>query len=767
LGAEDSFGIFWVSFWFRHALIRELVKSTGSFSFMGNKPNIGMIKQGKKYRVTSVTGSRSIMVDPIWQFHGMTGSRVRIAGLRPPEESQKQRAHEELTALLFGKDVRLVDKWYVKGKTLVAIIDLNDKPIHEYLPHRKSYLVEPSRRFHPAEQLDLVQIAGGLPPITNNPLNRIKDSPILPFLGEVHYPSKWWELEYNREKKMVDGLFCNGRTGARESREIRGKFKEFFNSPSRTALIIEGDAGVGKTWYCLHTLIHSRPTGSDYAYIDLRGRPRGQDLTQALHRELGQFLDHTINLNPAVDPYAALRHYLEPIVRPLFPNVNGPLDILNLAIREKMDVAFEMLANDPKLLADYNDVRLGYYDNSGRILFVFVDNIDNYPEDEQAVVFDYVKRCVLGHSCVRLLVSVRPSSRFIIGRLSASMESINVGFKMPSPDINELLQKRLSHNFAGETISLETRVPGSELTWSKLLENYLNSDTSSLLRDLCSTETDIPPNHFEFRNRVVRGSIDCRHYIRLFRRLLLSDVICDFADIASEYFAVHALLLKPGEHFSSDTAFLFNLFDNGKPESLGNALVRYRVLEYFHSQIDFRELFDEYFRCLLGFSHPTARKVAEGFIEAGLIAPKMDLIDGKELIHSCQITNAGRMHYATCRNTWYAICIKTGMYVEPQMILRGEAARKQAADVIGSERSKTLEFYATHGWVSDDAFIDFLARQEFLENWRINDYQRENPTLSQQIALLLEDLSSPSDILNEEYGTQKHFWQKTRDSRHE
>ena len=291
------------------------------------------------------------------------------------------------------------------------------------------------------------------------------------------------------------------------------------------------------------------------------------------------------------------------------------------------------------------------------------------------------------------------------------------------------------------------------------VESFIPSPGASLLRDLASVDSDIPPQDFYNRDAVQKARYDCRHYLRLFRRLLTSDVLLNVDNICNEYFALHALLLRPGESFSPESSFLYNLFDNEDPELAGNALVRYRVLEYFHNNSEFGPIFNAYFRAL-GPGSRVARDIASSFVRAGLLTPKVLIDNEREIWTGINVTNAGRRHFAVARNLWYGICIKTGMLVEPDMIRRGDDARLLASKFVTS--NKVLDFYAEHGWVSEEEFIGYLYRQEALEALRIGEFQASNKEFKQVITSLLEYKRSPADILSYDYSWQLYNWEKKR-----
>ena len=714
-----------------------------------------------KTKVVKVLTSCTVQLSEPWHFHSVSGVKVRIVGIRGVTDPEINKAAIlELTKLVKDQEISIVEKWFVQGRVLHAVVHLNSKPMWEYIPHRRTYILEPSRKLNPFDQSVLVRVSGGIPPLWENPLARETNLNKLPHFGDISYPTKWWLPKYEKEKKIAEILYCHERD---DDRDLERKFQSFFNNPTRTVLVLSGDGGIGKTWFAIHNIIAHRPESTDYAYIDLRGRPKGPDLVVALHRELGQFLDQYINQGP--DPIKALHHYLVPIVKPYF-NQRKKFDVDGQAVQEKMQDAYYKISSDPARLSDYNDIRLGYYDNSEKRLFVIVDNVDNYSEDEQMMVFEYITRSLFGHEGVRVIIPLRPTSKILINRLDQVLDIIYSNIDLRSPNIDKLLERRISRNINGAEISMDSVMSGSSTTWRQLLSKYLSSDSAYLLRDLCSSETDNAQPAFRDNKKLRHPRFDCRHYIRLFRRIVMSDVIRDYENVASEYFAIHALLLKPGEPLLPQSSYLFNLFDNDLPDQPGNALVRYRVLEYFHSNTDIGALFDAYFRAL-GPGPRIAKDVVDNFISAGLLIPNVIIEPsiGNEIMRSLSISSAGRRHFAIVRNLWYGICVKTGMHIDASLIKRGEDARRAAKEEVGIENSSLLNYYANYGWISDKDFIEFISMQEDLESKRIGDYQKDQPGMLQQIGNLIENRSSPSDILSEYYGLQLDYWRKKGKSR--
>ena len=359
--------------------------------------------------VIKVASPRVIRLSTPWNFHGISGTYVSIAGLRSVAAKDEASATQAVTTLLLNKPVEIAERWYVRGRTLVGVVLHDGKDVSDLLPDRKAQIVEPSRRFNPADHHTLVRISTGIPTSWKNPLSREPDGAKAPFFGDVAYPTKLWEPRYPQTLRLVERLYCHERFGTQDAER---RFQKFVELPSPQSLLVFGDGGVGKSWFVMHKITQHTPPKSHYAYIDLRGRPKGADLTLAMHAELGLFLDHWINMQ--LDALVAFSHYLIPRVKPAF---GSRFDPNGKRERELMQQAFLQISCAADKLVEYNDMRLGYYDNHDVTLFVVVDNVDTYAEDEQQIVMDYITRSLMSHSGIKVIVPVRPTSRFLIERL--------------------------------------------------------------------------------------------------------------------------------------------------------------------------------------------------------------------------------------------------------------------------------------------------------------------------------------------------------------
>lgn len=698
--------------------------------------------------VKNVISDTMIELEDPWTFHGMNGYRVRVVGLIPSQKNALMKAKDDLAQLIEGKMITIDEFLFVSGDALYGVILYDGKPLQDYFTERRIPALEPSRWIEPDEKEPIAKVFGGIPvswqnPIANLPLEKA------PFLGNIRYPVKKWEKSYAKEKKLAEALYSDSQ---HNKLQLDKWFNIFLKNPPREApLIIVGRVGVGKSWWIAHELMHLDNEKYHAMVIDLRYPLRGAELLKSILLEINEYLNHFVS------NLSWLYSEFESVYKELFDP-------------EDLEIKREMIKTALSIKDPYERIqkKLRFYDRPGAPeLIIAFDNIDHFNEEEQLTVLDMCRRVVGYSSGVKTIVTVRPTTRLPVDRCGLYFgDAISNPVTLKSPDIYEVLSRRLSTNYKGDKISPTTRIPGARITFGELLEIYQKSDSTwglaNLIKELCSSQIlPVGANGRPVADRTSPkdASYDIRHYLKLFRRVLRSNVLGDLRNIGNIYFGIHALLLAGKEPLTQTDAYLFNLFDNEQPYMRGNALVRYRVLEYCQLFNDLGEIFDKYFQAL-GCSLASARSLVDLFADAGLI--EVDYVQdesGKKIQSYADITIAGRRQMEVITNLWYIICIKTGMNIFTKHVLNGDEAKAKASEFVTSE--KILDYYAEHGWVSEDGFIEFLGMQELLEYRRIGYFQESNPDWREQIANMTESISHPVQNIYWSYKFQKEYWQRS------
>lgn len=700
-------------------------------------------------RVSRVVSELVIELEDRWTFARQHGHRVKIAGLLPSSRDSRESSTAALRDMIEGKPVEIAKFISLSGSTVLALVNYKDCPIQDAFPKRQVPMLEPSRWIEPAENKSLVKVFGGIPTNWRNPIAHLPSSKA-PFFGNLTYPLKFWRKGYEASKRLVSALYTDSHANREE---LTRWFNVFLESPQREApLVVIGMLGVGKSWWIARQLSELPREEYHPILVDLRYCRRAQNLEDSIEDEIGSYLNE----------YVTDFSWLYSDLAPLYGDDFDPDDP---DIRQRLlDFALEFAR--PGNLTEYNRRRLRFYDrDDSPQLIVAFDNIDNFTEEEQLKVADLCTRIIGSHPGVKVIITLRPCTLFPLSRLGlVSGESISRPVVLKSPKLESVLRRRLGTTSKGEQIDPNEEIAGSSLKWRQLLRICLDSDTKwgmlGFLKDMCATtmlsaergRSVIPSGATDD----LGATYDLRHFIKLVRRVLRSDCLEDLRNVGNNYYGIHALMMRAGEPVLPGDACLFNLFDNERPDLRGNALVRYRVLEYCRLFGDLGQAFDVYFRAL-GCGESIARAVVEQFQEAGLV--KVEYVHGgrgEKMPTRAELTTPGERHLEVIENLWYIICVKTGMHVYPESILRGVDARKQAARFVKSKR--ILGFYSSHGWVSEELFLEFIGQQEALEQNRIGQFQESHEEWRDQVANMVEKMSSPAEILYWNYHQQLRYW---------
>lgn len=707
-------------------------------------------------KVTSVLSDTVVRIDRRWDFHGTKGTKVRILGLLPSGKQNKEANKRSLRDLLLHKQIELVQPHFVEANCLSTTVEFQGKPVPSYLPEeRRIEIVDPSRWNEPDETEPIEQVAGGIPAWWQNP---IMELPLekAPYFGNMCYPTRYWDRDFETRKKIADKLYSDTH-GNKE--ELDRWFKTFLTSPTREApLMVVGPVGIGKSWYVSRALMDLPRDKYHIIVIDLRSTPRGSFLAQAIEEEFHEHLNHYVtDLSWLHDDFRA--------------RLGEDFDPEDEDVKRRMQE--HALSLSP---TDLNHLRLRYYNRPGAPeLLIAFDNIDHYGPEEQETIVDICRRIVGLRAGVKFIITHRPTTITLKDRMrqvfgDAMIRSVH----LTSPEAYDVIERRLTTNNVGDSWSLDDAIPkakGNVRTWRELLETYKASNhefgVAGFLMALCvtspvrSTEGDgNKGNTVQRELPLERVSYDLRFYLKLFRRIVRSNRLESLANVSRLYYGIHALMLQSTENANFESeSYLFNLFDNEEPGLPGNALIRYRVLEYFKIfEGPVEGIFDVFFSSM-GITPARAWKVAYMFEAAGLV--EIDRVyssEGAPVPVAGRLTVPGRRHFEIVTNLWYIICAKTSMHMYKEFILYNREAREAAAPFVWSDR--VLAYYAKHGWVPEKKFIRFIVDQEVLEGLRIGRYQKEHPEHAEITQRNRGIISWPGANLWYGYRDQLERWQR-------
>ena len=346
------------------------------------------------------------------------------------------------------------------------------------------------------------------------------------------------------------------------------------------------------------------------------------------------------------------------------------------------------ITNRPEL----NELRLKSYRYLRKKLLIVIDNLDFFSKVEQDDLIERIIKPRVSGTRVFIIVPLRKTTLYFRERLGDALSRIPKDMELSLLDMRKMIRRRF---VTSETAaSLESaKIPGWEqYTFGQFFDKfYADSPAELLIHDLSQG--------------------DVRHYVRLFRRHIFSHRLQRLSNIGSEYHCIVTLMFLRGDASEKETTFILNLFDNHQPEELGNALIRWRVLEFFLAQEirgcgEQNDFFAYYFR-RLGYDLVRVREVLGVFHQAGIIEIHKE--KGNEM---GSITRTGRRYADLIQNLWYCIAIKTGMNIYEDLILRGVEAQTEAAKV-GVDLPEGKE------WVPDENFLDFIHHEEEMEQIRL------------------------------------------------
>jgi hypothetical protein len=695
-------------------------------------------------KVIKIINEQTVQVEPLWHSHGETGKLVQFYGVRPVFDTETRLpCMKVMNELLVDKYITIKRSCYVANGVLVAVAFFKDKMIPEYFPERVFNLEILSRWDFPSEDKAISKIEGGLPIGWTNPIPQIPPDQD-PFFRPIPFPTKPWEDDYLDQKYLADSLYSDTHLN---KVELDRTIDKLLNDPKRDGgILIEGEIGIGKSWYLSYTLMNLPKDRYHVIIIDFRFIQKGDSLNASLNRELDKFLEH----------YITGLNWVYPTMMSYLGDKFNPTD--RVQIQQMTEYALRMP------IEEKNYYRLNSYalKKYPQLIIVF-DNIDQLNSSEQEDLVDYGRRLTGGRSNVKFIFAIRPQTLTIKSRITecygdGAIKVVNIR----CPDIYDILEKRLTHDRNGNSWSLDNKIPNSNWSWRDVLKRYRESEqwgSAGFIRGLCSTykinNRELFTTNID-RKEENQALLDIRHYQKLFIRLLRSNVLNDFKNIDSLYYCVHALMIRNGGHMDESESYLFNLFDNEQPWQPGNAIIRYRVLEYFSLFKLADKAFDDFFDAL-GYSSQNAREVLQDFIDAGLI----DVYFNQKTRQTIgELTIPGKRQMEIVLNLWYIICIKTGMNIYTEYIRYGEEAKSIAKKFVNS--NILLEHYGRQGWVPEMDFANYIYDQVHLEKIRLSNFldNNQDDNLSKRIQSMYSKVSNIGENLAYAINNQLVLWER-------
>jgi hypothetical protein len=514
--------------------------------------------------------------------------------------------------------------------------------------------------------------------------NPLKDFEPLPYLSGPKFPVERGGPADKKALATLMRFFTTERTAG----EIDARaFQQFLKNPGKPVFVIWGDIGIGKTCfvrYQLHRAYTEEPDKIRYEIVDMLHASKSTAqaiLEQHITIAIEHYLSDTFgSVERGLRPYAELRAKRR-------YGQDGTAQEINLEAK-RIANEIQSYAGQQKM-----DALLSAIENvEGPNLFIAVDNLDRATDDEQNWLTDLIAR-MLQNVRIYIIFPLRSSSGILLDEGKVLGMFPKQEMHLSAVNFRAMLIPRFNMSEPGTDIR-ELRIPlglkdSSETsTFPQLLESFLASDASTFVMDLAGTNS--------------------RQFLDFVHRVMYSNQLDSVRNIARPEYCVAALLMHDAGSFTPELSYLVNLFDDDNPDQPGNALIRFRVLEFFKNSKSIRpseRLFTDYFD-RLGYISQRLKLVIALFVGARLLktAPVMtaEQIVATDLakIPSIERVEANVNQYfdKLLRSPWYFICAKRGIHISEHLITQLED---------GTEN------------VPDSNFVRFLKEEEDEERRRI------------------------------------------------
>lgn len=528
--------------------------------------------------------------------------------------------------------------------------------------------------------------------------NPLRDLEPRPFMGDVYWPDDPREPDWEEAAKALARFYCSDRVSGGTDPEQQ--LSSYLANPEKY-LILWGEVGIGKSWFIRHELVageHSMATGSYHAgFIDM---PASGGTAYGVYRWLKPILE-TYFERFCGSTEDALRSYssydlANLLAKPEDQLIGSDLDNVELSVRTWLKVRDEPSPEDTVSYVRRLLDALQHVD-APQLLILVPDNIDK-THDEDQERFVQVAVQLLRNPKIRLIIPLRRSSRLMRDRFSALREFSFQETDLYPLNMREMLllrfrQSKDGRSLSGKPAADDPPLNGARYTFPQISTMLFGPDAKrvSASGDLLLT---------------LAGS-NAREALLLTERLIYSDQLKALRNIGNPEFAVAALMLP--EHGVSPG--VVNLFDNEEPGKPGNALVRFRVLEYFWNvkrATTSDQSFKRHFR-RLGYELDMVKRVVELFVMTQLLVSLRGLspedISARPFddIGTLELTECGERFQGLLRRMWYFVCAKRDVYLPEERI---------HTDKQGVE-------YCTH-----QDFIDWLREGEKREARATREYGR-------------------------------------------
>lgn len=650
-------------------------------------------------KIIDIIGSCTVKISSPIEYEGKESSKIRIAGLYPPKKGViVSEEVQRIRKALVGKEVRVKTPLYaLEEEVLVADVSVENIDLKELFKNRIYKEYPRIRAIDPEDIRRIRNVEGIFHKRWNNPIRRLEKY-LKPDLDNSEFPDDYYSPQFDEKMKHISRIYCEKR---KDIDYDKLKLDEFITNHDKKIMVAFGDCGSGKSWFIRWELAKIKDK-YDIGIIDIGDIWDFNELKfqEILQSRLGRILSKFVN-NRTGGLHEALKFHLDDQIAGIFsktpPTEEKKTDWCNTFLKK---LAY------PEHIVMYNMLRLESYAYYHKKLIILIDNIDVYCPHDEGKLLNLIIRITVGYNNVLLIIPMRPQSDFYYNKFGSIAQTLIFTHNLSNLKNSEILRQRMLISVTGkdlsDTVIQEDTRPFVPNNYFDLYKNFVGSSAYNLIENL--TQSDI------------------RHFLRLLRRHIFSDRLNGLENVGSEYYCIGSLMLKPDEKFTEKLSYIINIFDNDKSDETGNALIRWRVLEYFMFNKKCYGDFFEYYFSRLGYSMKMIYRIIYNWEQIGALQEDHSE-EGKEEI----LTDCGKAYKHLIKNLWYCIAIKAGMNIDELYILIGPEAQKEA-------KQYNISLPNNIEWVSDDDFISFLIDEENLEKIRIRKFPQKIQQFETQIA---------------------------------
>ena len=503
------------------------------------------------------------------------------------------------------------------------------------------------------------------------------------------------------------------RTAKKDAAGLEG----FIRNPQYSLFVIWGDVGIGKTFFVMNRLLAGRegrvdPGSQCFAggIVDFLKGGAGQDMSRSVMRQICPILDDYFGHYHS-GTYDAALIYAKHLVSKRKPRASDN----EIALSAKGMVT-QVLANENG--ERYANFLLETFEYLAVTpLFIVIDNIDKALDSEQGILLRIATR-LLRYRQIRLVVPLRKTSSMLGDRFRCLNETRYASMELSPLDLMAMIKIRFEFDGNGTPLG---EVSDGERSYSwpaiyrMLFEDEAGDRPGRLLIQLCEPSA--------------------RTLLQFVDHVLKSDQLKGLRNLMKAEYVIAALMLSNNSTADTFDTFILNLFENDEPGVAGNTLIRFRVLEYFHtnrtgSPNDAE--FNRFFRGL-GYDVEKVIGVLALFVSRNLVGsgkslePRAVLASSLQDLGSFSITSSGDAYFnVLLRSIWYYVAVKRAVQLPARYISYDSSGK--------------------HEFVKHNDLMDFLQEAEHAEKTTRRSYERANGE-NQKYARLAMPSAMAKDVL--------------------